>query len=100
MAAGGEGLLVVGEVDDPGAFRFEYVLEAVAPNGQRTRHGAFQIPSTCLTCGGTVIVDDYETATASLIGTAMVTVDNDSGLMCVSCLPRYRQMWDPDAAAT
>lgn len=75
---------------DPGAFRFEMVCEAIAPDGTRIRVGSYPIPSVCLTCGDSVIVDDYTTGTAHMDGTTMVTLNNRSGLMCVPCTRAHR----------
>lgn len=33
---------------DPGAFRFEAVYEAIAPDGSRTRIGSFAIAAMCV----------------------------------------------------
>lgn len=76
---------------DPGAFRFEAVYEAIAPDGSRTRIGSYAIPSVCLTCGGPIIHDDYATGTASVDGTTMVTVGNQPGMLCVGCTRRHRR---------
>lgn len=76
---------------DPGAFRFEYVCEAIAPDDTRIRIGSFPIPSHCLLCAGQVIVDDWATGTAHMNGTAMANVNNQPGLLCVDCTQKERQ---------
>lgn len=76
---------------DPGAFRFEMVCEAVAPDGTRTRLGSYGIPDLCLLCSGPVIVDDWSTGTADCAGSVMVTHNNQPGLMCAACVSRHRR---------
>lgn len=77
-------------MSDRGAFRFEYVCEAIAPNGTRTRVGSFAIPSVCLTCGRSPIADDHATGTATLDGATLVTINNRPGLLCAACTTRER----------
>lgn len=76
---------------DAGAFRFEMVCEAIAPDGTRIRVGAYGIPGVCLTCGGSVINDDYTSATANMDGTTMATVDNRPGLLCAACTVAHQR---------
>lgn len=75
---------------DPGAFRFEYVCEAIAPDDSRRRIGSFEVPATCLLCGGSVINQDFATATANVDGSSMATVNNEPGLVCARCTKRER----------
>lgn len=75
---------------DSGAFRFEYVCEAVAPDGSRTRVGSFAISSVCLLCGRSPVVDDYATGTASIDGGTLATINNQPGIVCVTCTRRER----------
>lgn len=75
---------------DSGAFRFEYVCEAIAPDGTRTRFASFGIPSACLLCGRSPIVDAFATGTASMEGATLATVRNQPGILCATCTARQR----------
>lgn len=77
-------------MSDLGAFRFEYVCEAIAPDGSRSRIGSFPVPSVCLMCGCSPITDDFATGTATLDGAMLVTVNNRCGLLCAACTARER----------
>jgi hypothetical protein len=75
---------------DPGVFRFEYVCEAIAPDNTRRQVGSFAVPATCLLCRGSVINQDFATATANVDGSTMATFNNEPGLVCASCTTRER----------
>ncbi len=62
--------------DMTAALRFELVCEAIAPDGTRTRIGAFPIPACCLICGGRVYDDTYR------MWASIATVNNQTGLVC------------------
>lgn len=70
---------------DPSTFRFEYVCEAIGPDGSRHRIGSFAIPAQCLLCGR--LAAD---ATAGMDGTTLATVNNRCGLVCAPCTVRER----------
>lgn len=72
------------------AFRFEYVCEAIAPDGSRSRIGSFSIPSVCLICGRSpVLVDSAGNAEVDG-GTMLATVNNRTGMLCRACVARER----------
>ncbi len=62
--------------DMTAALRFELVCEAIAPDGTRTRVGAFPIPACCLICGGRTYDDAY------VMRAHLGVVNNQSGLIC------------------
>jgi len=74
----------------PAAFRFEYVCEAIAPDGSRTRIGSFSIPSACLTCGRSPVLVDSSGNAEVDGGTMLATVNNQTGMLCRVCVARER----------